>query len=190
MLFKKILGIMIVLLIMSACTSNSKIDIGELEVEQEDINTIYKPVDKKTAEQVLPYEMKFPSYFPFEHEETKVTLVGWEQSKDLIVATIQYPSIEQEEKWIEGSFTQPAIPVVTYNVANFDRYYSSYADMTEFNEIKISNDVTGLFRVIREINGAEMYWFDGEKEYSLQLMYFSDDPDELKEELIKIANSI
>ncbi|SFL58799.1 hypothetical protein SAMN04487943_102341 [Gracilibacillus orientalis] len=170
--------------------SNGALDTRNLEVEQEDINTRYKPVEKEIAEEALPYEMKYPSYFPFENEKTKVVITGWENSEERVVTSIRYPSIEEGAKWQEGSITQAAIPNVNYTIANFDRYYSKYSDTNGYNEIEIKDGITGLFKVNKEINGAELYWFYEEKEYALQLMYFSENNEELKAELIKIANSM
>ncbi|SHN17906.1 hypothetical protein SAMN05216179_2308 [Gracilibacillus kekensis] len=181
---------MFLLLIMSACTSEKKLDTRKLEVAEEDVNILYKPVDKKKAEVVLPYEIEYPTYFPFEHEETNVAIVGWEDSNEKIVTSIRYPSIEEDDRWNEGSIYQPAIPNVNYTVANFDRYYSEYADMNGYDEIKIGDDITGLFKLNKEISGAELHWFDGKIEYNLQIMYYSEDTKELEDELIKIANSI
>lgn len=40
------------------------------------------------------------------------------------------------------------------------------------------------------MKGAQLHWFQGEKEFNLELMYFSEDREELKSELIRIANTI
>ncbi|CQR48236.1 hypothetical protein BN1058_02590 [Paraliobacillus sp. PM-2] len=179
-----------ILLVMSACTSNGTLDTGNLEVEQEDINTTYVPVEKEIAEEAIPFEMEYPSYFPFRNEETKVFITGWKNSKERVVASIRYPSVEEDDKWQEGSIVQPAIPNVNYTVANFDRYYSKYSDLNEYKEIEIKNGITGLFKINEEMNGAELHWFKDKREYNLSLMYFSEDVEELKTELVKIADSI
>ncbi|WP_377946562.1 hypothetical protein [Alkalibacillus flavidus] len=179
-----------ILLMMSACTNNETLDTGYLDVSQEDISTIYKPVDKTTAKKALPYDIKSPSYFPFEHEQTKVVISGWENSKENIVSFIQYPSTEEDAKWQEGSISQPAIPHISYTIANFDRYYSRYSNTGDYIDVDINDDITGLFKMNKAIKGAELHWFNGEMEYNLQLIYFSDDRDKLKTELLKIANSI
>ncbi len=176
---------------LSACTSNeTKLDTENLKVEQEDINTIYVQVEKEIAEKAIPFEMEYPSYFPFDNEETKVVITGWEKSKERISVSISYPSVEEDAKWQEGSITQPAIPNVNYTVANFDRYYSRYSDMNDYKEIQITDDILGLIKYIEEMNGAKLHWFNEEKEYNLELLYFSEDKEKLKTELVKIANSI
>ncbi|WP_181350039.1 hypothetical protein [Thalassobacillus sp. CUG 92003] len=189
-MYKKRLGIIFTLVLMCAYTNNSGLDTRSLEVENKDINTTYKPVRKEIAEEALPYEMKYPSYFPFEKENTKVIITGWENSEERVVTSIRYPSTEENTKWEESSITQPAIPRVEYSVANFDRYYSKYAGMSGYNTIKISDGLTGFIKINEAIDGAELHWFDKEKEYNLQLAYFSENSEELKAELIKIAASI
>lgn len=187
-MYRRIGLLLLILLVLSACSS--ELYTKNLEIEQEGTNTIYVPVDKETAEEALPFEIKYPTYFPFENEETKMFITSWEKSKEKIVTSIRYPSIEEDAKWQHGSITQAAIPNVNFTVANFDRYYSTYSKITEYKKIKIADGLTGFYKINKQLNGAELHWFTDGKEYNLQLIYYSEDNDRLKEELIKIANSI
>lgn len=175
---------------MSACSSNEALNTGSLKVEKEGINTNYEPIGKNIAEKALPYKMKYPSYFPFKSEETKVAITGWENSKEKIVSTIKFPSIEEDEEWKENSIIQPSIPHVEYTVANFNRYYDKYLEEDQFEKVQIKDNLKGLYKVNRKMNGAELHWFTDGIEYNLHLRYFSHDSEKLKTELLKIAKSI
>lgn len=166
------------------------LDSELLQVEEKNVNTVYKPVDKNIAEESLPFNINYPSYFPFEKEETGVVITGWEHSKEKIVVSIRYPSIEEEMKWKEDTIIQPPIPHVTYTIANFDYYYSKYTKSEKYEKVWINDDLEGLYKVNQEMNGAELHWFSQGKEYNLELLYFSEDSNQLKTELISIANSI
>lgn len=189
-MYIRILFLVLVFLFTSACTSNGTLNTENLEVERKDIHTTYVPVEKGVAEKALPFEMEYPTYFPFEKEELKVSITGWENGKEKVVASFRYPSIEADARWKKGSFTQPAIPFVNYTVANFDRYYSKYGKMDGYEELEIEDGGKGLFKVNKEMEGAHLHWIQGEREYNLELMYFSEGREELKTELLRIANSI
>ncbi len=175
---------------MSACTSNGALNTDKLEVEQDEINTIFKPVEKQIAEEAIPFDMEYPTYLPFEYEETKVSISSWDNSNKKVVTTIKYPSIEEDVKWEKDSMAQPTIPHVEYTVANFDRYYSRYSIMNDYKEVEIKEGVLGYLKLVEMMNGVELHWFNDGKEYNLFLLYFSEDKKEIKNEIIKIANSI
>ena len=178
------------LLFITGCTSNGKLDTAKLKVDQEHNYTSYLPVDKQTAAEAVPFELEYPSHFPFKTKETKVNITDWNHSKGKVVVSTHFPSVEKEQKWQEGSFTQPAIPEVAYTVANFDRYYSKYAKQSEFKKVTMKDGDTALFKKHDEVNGASLHWFKDGKEYNLDLLYESEDAEKLKADLLKMAGSI
>ena len=187
---KKFLSVVFLLLFITGCTSNGSLDTAKLKVDQVHVHTFYLPVDKQTAAEAVPYEIEYPSEFPFKTGETKVNITDWNHSKEKVVVSTHFPSVEKEQQWEGGSFTQPAIPQVTYTVANFDRYYSKYAKQNEFKKVTMTDGSTALFKMHDEVNGASLHWFKDGKEYNLDLLYETEDTEKLKAELLKIAGSI
>lgn len=139
------LGMLFVLFI-GACTPTGTLNTEDLEVERKGTHTSYMAVEKEISEKALPFEMKYPSYFPFEKEETDVRITGWENGKEKVVTSIRYLSIEADAEWEKDSTIQSATPYVNDTVANFDRYYSKYSNMDGYKEVDIKDGVTGKLR--------------------------------------------
>ncbi|RCW64261.1 hypothetical protein [Saliterribacillus persicus] len=190
-MLKKGVLVTLIFLILSACSSNSSaLETDNLIVEKDDININYEAVEKDIAAEAVPFKIKYPTYIPFDSEEAKVVITAWEKDKEKVVASLTYASTEEDAKWKKDSFVQPVIPHVRYTIANFDRYFSRYANKSEYREIEISNNTKGLIQYILESNGAALHWFHEGKEYNIVLRNFNNDKEKLKKELIKIADSI
>lgn len=191
-MFRPSACIFIISLLLLGCTPNDKLETNNLEVEQEEIATTYKPVKKEVALNALPFDVSFPTYIPFQYEETKVGITQWDDEKKELSLNLMYPTTEGDSKWEEGAFVQNPIPRVGYTVVNFDQYFTRKKNSGDYEGVELDEGTLALYKNhLPTKHTAELYWLHKGKEYRVFLKHVKEmDEQELKEEILKVANSI
>lgn len=54
----------------------------------------------------------------------------------------------------------------------------------------MTDGLSGVIKYHEDVRAAELHWFHEKKEYNVVLWNFSEDKEELRSELVNIANSI
>ncbi|WP_221568049.1 hypothetical protein [Alkalihalobacillus sp. TS-13] len=138
--------------------------------------TTYAPIPKSQALDLVSYDLRMPDYNPLKNgEESAVTLSEWEDNQ--IVFSLKYLSSTDEREEIE------------YITANFDRFYSRIKQDSSYKKIDLKNGKTAFFKG-KDFPSAELHWMEGGIEYNLHYRMSTLQFDKVREELVKMANSI
>lgn len=122
--------------------------------------------------------IKLPTDVPFEqYEQSEVKETAWPGDEKQEVYSLKFLNENAEKEHIE------------FIIAHFDRSSSEIEEDTSYEQLELEGGTTAYYKT-SDFPSAELHWIEDGTEYNLHHHFFTDNQDKVKDDLIKMAESV